>query len=397
MELTATRKDLLKLMARMQNIAERRGARPILSNVLFSTKDETTIDLKATDLYLSMEGQVEAQVTRGGRVAIHARDLLERIKMMPEGPVQIKSAHGSTIALKGANTERRYTLRTMAGEDFPTLPAPAEGLPTFSVGAGLLAKLIRRTHFAVSADETRQQLRAALLEWEGTSLRMVAIDGHRLARAEEQVKDSQGTEEDVKDNQQLEGLLIPARALNELRRLCEETATETPKEANSPSAGGLLRVIKGSSDAFFETGSGVRLSVKLVKEEFPPYTQVIPASVEKKACVHRATFIESLRAVSIAASGQTTGIKLTLEGGTMRITSGSSENGDGFDRIAVEYEGAPITMSFNAKYLLDALAALDEEEIELGLSGELDPALIQPSNRQGNDGRNVCVIMPMRV
>jgi DNA polymerase-3 subunit beta len=133
--------------------------------------------------------------------------------------------------------------------------------------------------------------------------------------------------------------------------------------------------------------------VKLVDAQFPPYAQVIPQSSDKKVRVPRAAFADALRAVSIAASERTGGVKLALVKGTMRITSESPESGDGFDEIPIDYDGPAITIGFNAKYFLDVLGALDEEEIILNLSGELDPAVVRPASER----QFLAVVMPMRI
>ena len=140
-------------------------------------------------------------------------------------------------------------------------------------------------------------------------------------------------------------------------------------------------------------GERDRFSVKLVDAQFPPYAQVIPQNSERKVRVPRAPLAEALRAVSIAASERTGGVKLTLAKGTMRISSESPESGDGFDEVPTDYSGPELTIGFNAKYFLDVLGALEEEEVVLGLSGELDPAVLRPAS----DRQFLAVVMPMRI
>ena len=119
-------------------------------------------------------------------------------------------------------------------------------------------------------------------------------------------------------------------------------------------------------------------AVRLVDAQFPPYSQVIPQQSEKLVRVPRAAFSEALRAVSVAASERTGGVKLGLTKGTMRITTESPDSGEGFDEVPIEYAGPNMTVGFNAKYFLDVLGALDEDEVELGFGGELDPAVVKP-------------------
>jgi DNA polymerase-3 subunit beta len=378
LELSVAKKDLLKLVSRVQGVAERKSTMPVLSNVLLSVEGSGGLRLSATDLYLAISGKIGAEVQKPGSVAVPAKDLFERIKMMPDGPVHIATADNAATTLKATGSARRYTLRGMPGDDFPPLPVAAEGAPALALEVSVLQELIAKTHFSISTDETRAHLNSALFEWEGDTVRMVTTDGHRLSKMEVKVPGRQASAT----------MLIPLKAIHELRRLCDEMMAEAPKEGEKPQ----LVITQSGSSAFFQAGS-TSFSVKLVDAQFPPYAQVIPQNSEKQIRVPRAAFADALRAVAIAASERTGGVKLTLQKQTMRITSESPETGDGFDEIPVEFGGAPMTVGFNAKYFLDVLASLDEEEVVLCLSGELDPAVVKP-----NSGRQfLAVVMPMRI
>src|SRR5689334_16016262 len=147
MELAVAKKDLLKLVSRMQGVAERKSTMPVLSNVLLAVDGPNALRIAATDLYLAIAGKVGADVNKGGSVAVPAKDLFERVKMMPDGPIHIASHDNATTTLKAAGTARRYTLRGMPGDDFPPLPAPAEGAPTLALEVDVLQQLIAKTHF----------------------------------------------------------------------------------------------------------------------------------------------------------------------------------------------------------------------------------------------------------
>ncbi|MCL2723444.1 MAG: DNA polymerase III subunit beta [Polyangiaceae bacterium] len=385
MELTVAKKDLLKIVARMQGVAERKSTMPVLANVFLAAEGPNVLRLAATDLYLSLLGRVNADVTKEGSVAVSAKDLFERIKMMPEGPVVISTQDNATTTLKSSGSARRYTLRGMPGDDFPPLPQPAEGSPSLALDVDVLSELIQKTHFSVSTDETRAHLNSALFEWEGDIVRMVTTDGHRLSKADVKVPDRQASAT----------MLIPLKAIQELRRICDEVLSysSATNEKKRPE----LLITQSGSSAFFH-GAGMTFSVKLVDAQFPPYSQVIPRASEKVARAPRAAFAEALKAVSVAASERTGGVKLSFSKGSMRITSESPESGDGFDEISVEYEGANMSIGFNAKYILDVLASITDEEILLGLSGELDPAVIRPSSSvPSSDRQYLAVVMPMRI
>ena len=164
MELTVAKKDLLKIVARMQGVAERKSTMPVLANVLLAVDGSNALRLAATDLYLSLLGRVTAEVSKPGSVAVSAKDLFERVKMMPDGPIVIATQDNATTTLKAAGSARRYTLRGMPGDDFPPLPQPAEGSPTLALDVEVLSELIQKTHFSISTDETRAHLNSALFE-----------------------------------------------------------------------------------------------------------------------------------------------------------------------------------------------------------------------------------------
>ena len=365
LELSVAKKDLLKLVSRVQGVAERKSTMPVLSNVLLTADSSGTLRLSATDLYLAISGKIAAEVQKAGSVAVPAKDLFERVKMMPDGPVTIASGDNAATTLKASGSARRYTLRGMPGDDFPPLPAAAEGAPSLALDVAVLQELISKTHFSISTDETRAHLNSALFEWDGDVVRMVTTDGHRLSKMEVKVPGRQASAT----------MLIPLKAIHELRRLADDMMGEAGKDQDKPQ----MQITQSGSSAFFQAGT-TSFSVKLVDAQFPPYAQVIPQNSEKQIRVPRSAFADALKAVAVAASERTGGVKLSLAKHAMRITSESPETGDGFDEIAVEYGAAPMTVGFNAKYFLDVLAALDEDEVVLCLSGELDPDVVKPNS-----------------
>lgn len=381
MELTVAKKDLLKLVTRMQGVAERKSTMPVLSNVLLTVDGPSALRVAATDLYLALIGRVAVDVSKGGSVAVPAKDLAERIRMMPEGPIHLAVQENASTIIKAVGSARRYTLRGMPGDDFPPLPAPAEGSPSLALDVDVLQELVAKTHFSISTDETRAHLNSALFEWDGDVVRMVTTDGHRLSKMEVKVSGRQASAT----------MLIPFKAIQELRRLCEDMAGEV-KDGGKDGAKPQLQITQSGSNAFFQ-GGGMTFAVRLVDAQFPPYSQVIPQQSEKVVKVPRAVLADALRAVSVAASERTGGVKLGLTKGTMRISTESPESGEGFDEVAIDYEGPAMTIGFNAKYFLDILGALDEDEVQLGFGGELDPAVVRPVGPR----QFLAVVMPMRI
>ena len=297
---------------------------------------------------------------------------------MPEGPVKIAVGTSSATTIQSVGTKRRYTLHGLTGSDFPSLPQPEETAPRFELSVATLSTLFARTHFSISSDETRPYLNSAMFECTDGLVRMVTTDGHRLSKMEVTVEGL--TAETT--------MLIPHKAVQELRKLLDEVQDNRDEC--------MVKIAQTGPNAFFEINS-VQFSVKLIDAQFPPYDAVIPAASNRAVRTPRRQLSDALRAVSLAASNRTGGVKLAVSENALRITSESPESGNGFDEVAVEYDGPEMSVGFNARYLLDVLSAMDaEDEVTLGLSGELDPAVLRPAPSDSNDDY-IAVVMPMRI
>ena len=185
-----------------------------------------------------------------------------------------------------------------------------------------------------------------------------------------------------------------AQGVQELRRLCDDVLAEAGKDGE----GGAEAELQSSPERLQRVlpVGGTTFSVKLVDAQFPPYAQVIPEATERAVRVPRLPFSDALRAVSLAASDRTGGVKLTIENGKLRFESESPESGEGFDEVPIEYDGPTLTVGFNARYFLDVLGAMTEDEVIIGISGELDPAVIKPATESTKQSY-LAVVMPMRI
>jgi DNA polymerase III subunit beta len=375
MELVAPKKNLLRLLQRCQGVADKKSTMPVLANVLLSAQGNL-LQVAATDLYISVSGSIEAEVKRAGAVAVPARDVFERVKHMPDGPIHVSVGNGAATTIKAVGSARRYTLHGLPGNDFPPLPAPSEDGLHIALPVSALSQLIRRTRFSISTDETRAHLNSALLECQSGLVRMVTTDGHRLSKMEIPIGGLDATA----------NMLVPLKAVSELEKLLDEV-TENRDTT-------LVHVSQSGPSAFFKL-SGVTFSVKLIDAQFPPYEAVIPQVTDRAVRTPRQQLTEALRAVSLAASERTGGVKLAVTKNTLRISSESPESGAGFDEVPVDYAGPELSVGFNARYLLDVLSVIDEDEVTLGLSGELDPAVLRPTSKGSDD--YIAVVMPMRI
>jgi DNA polymerase III subunit beta len=377
MHVNVSKKDLLRVLGRCQGVADKKSTMPVLGNVLVRAHDGI-LELMATDLVVGITATLPVDVKKPGSIAAGAKDLFDRVRMMPEGLISLEVGEGSNLNIKSLTGARRYTLFGLPGDEFPRLTAP-EGKNSVDVDIQAMSRLIQTTYFSISSDETRVHLSSALFELEDNRLRMVTTDGHRLSKMEIRAPELSGKA----------SMLIPLKGILELRRLCDETMNEANSE------GTKIKVLQSGPNVFFELGA-YRFSVKLVEAQFPPYQQVIPAQSSLALRAPRAPLADALKAVALAASDRTGGVKLTLADGTLRVESESPEAGAGFDEVAVEYTGSPLTIGLNARYLLDVLNAIVDDEVILGITGELDPAVVRPAgSRESQD--YLAVVMPMRI
>lgn len=378
MELTISKKEFVRSLARTHSVADRKSSMPILSNILLSAEDSKTLRFAATDLYLAVTSTTPASIQKGGTIALSARTLFDIAKSLPEGDVSLKVIDNHAAEIRAGRV--RFKIPGMPGTDFPPLPSP--GNTEFAeLAAEDLGRLIALTQYSMSSDETRPHLSGALLEGDGKTLRMVTTDGHRLSKAEFKQQDGSAMLNFE--------MLVPAKGVGELRRLIDEAKASQPKGEDKPA---MLYVAKAGGSAFFRH-EDVLLSVKLADESFPPYGKVIPKQQTRRVVMSRSPLLDSLKRISLVANDKSGAVRFDVKPGVLRITSENPDVGEGSEELDVDFAGEPVEIGFNVRYLLDALGALNEDEVALELGGQLDPGVIKPVGPTDFIG----VIMPMRI
>jgi DNA polymerase-3 subunit beta len=347
---------------------------PILANVLLEAKsegDRQTLQFSATDLEVGIRSLLSVEVEKPGSLTVAAKKFFEIVRELPEEKVLIEATSNSYLDIRCGRSH--FTLAGTAAEEYPTLPefSPEQ---TVSLPAEMLSGMIERTMYAASADETRYNLNGVYFEVREAEakLRMVATDGHRLAMVDRDVPEGV---EGLKG-----GVIIPRKGLSELKRLLDEedtTEVELAFEGNS----GFAR--KGD----------VVLVMRLIEGEFPNYQQVIPKKPGIQLVLDTEKLAKALRRVVLLSSERSKAVKLEIADGEAVVTSNNPDLGDARDELDVDYAGETLSIGFNAKYVLEALAALHAKEIRLGLQGDLSPATLVPTN----DEEALAVVMPMRI
>jgi len=376
MELKIGVQELARALARSQGIVEKKSTMPILSHVLLEATKTEGLHVSATDLDISVSSDHACEVLKEGKVAIPAKQLYEIVKALPEKDAVLKRASNNYLELKSGAAEFRIV--GLPADDFPALPR-FDKIQLVSVDPKWLLEMIDLTSFAVSSDETRYNLNGVFFEPSVGSLRTVATDGHRLSLAERSLEG---------DFQVKKGVILPRKGLGEMKKLLLEAAEGETRLGFAENSAVLQR-------------PRVRLVMRLIDGVFPDYRQVIPRAGEKKFTVGRERLLETLRRVSLLSTDKAHAVKLELEPGTLRVLSHNPDLGEAKEEVPVQYQGEPLKIGFNARYVMDvliALAALEPvaaQDVLLELADDLSPGVMKPGGESATTF--TAVVMPMRI
>ena len=372
MKVTLERTALLKSLGHVHRVVERRNTIPILSNVLIEAQGASLM-LKATDLDLEIVEASPADVTMAGATTVPAHTLYDIVRKLPDGAQVSLEGGGDATQLIVRSGRSRFTLQTLPPSDFPDLAA-GEFPHRFELKASDLRRLIEKTQFAISTEETRYYLNGIYLhtlEVEGeTRIRAVATDGHRLARVELLAPEGSAG---------MPGVILPRKAVGEIQKLMED-------------ADAIVSVELSTAKVRFSVGAVV-LTSKLIDGTFPDYGRVIPAGNDKSLIVERADFTAAVDRVSTISSERGRAVKLSLTDGRLVLTVTNPDSGTATEEIEVDYDSGPLDIGFNSRYLLDIAAQLDGDTALLKFADPGSPTLVQ--DREGSSA--LYVLMPMRV
>jgi len=379
MELKIATSELSKALGRSQGIVEKKSTMPILSHVLLEAKkDQIIVSATDLDLAVSSEHREGCEILKEGALAVSARHLYEIVRALPEQQVTLKKAHNNYLELRSGPSEFRIV--GLPAEDFPALPR-FDKVPFGDVDPQLLLDMVERTFFAVSTDETRYNLNGVFFEPSAELLRLVATDGHRLALVERQVGAAFGLKR---------GVILPKKGLQELRKLLQEIVEHHLVEGQSPET--KLGFVENS--AIFRR-PGVTFSMRLIEGLFPDYRQVIPKAGDKTLKLGRERFQETLRRVSLLSTDKAHAVKLELTKGSLKVTSQNPDLGDAKEEVPVDYDGEPLKIGFNARYVLDVLSVLKSKDVSFELADDLSPGVLRGAEEV--DQGFTAVVMPMRI
>ena len=374
MKVTLERNHLLRSLSHVHRVVERRNTYPILANVLLKAADGS-LDLRATDLDIEVTESLPAMVGQAGTTSVPAHTLYEIVRKLADGAeVRLENQGGDQLLVTSGRS--RFHLACLSPDSFPDLKS-GSFTHTFQIAASLLRELIERTQFAISNEETRYYLNGIYLHTLDVNgvptLRAVATDGHRMARAEA------AAPEGAKG---MPGIIVPKKTVSEVQKLLDGADAEA--EVTVEISDTKIRVTLGS----------VVLLSKLIEGTFPDYDRVTPKNNDKQMNVDKASFATAVDRVSTIASDRGgKAVKLSMKEGQLELSVTNPDHGTASEELAVEFEPESFEIGFNARYLLDIIGQIRSENAVFLFNDAGSPTLV----REDGDAKALYVLMPMRV
>ncbi|HVF17328.1 MAG TPA: DNA polymerase III subunit beta, partial [Steroidobacteraceae bacterium] len=348
MKFSADREAILSPLQAVIGVVERRQTMPILANVLVTGRDDQ-LSLTATDLEVELVARTKVTLQQAGEITLPGRKLLDIVRALPEKAVVTVSIEGERATVRSGKS--RFTLTTLPASDFPTVE-DIRAQQTLRIEQQMLKRLLDKTHFSMAQQDVRYYLNGMLLEIAGNVLRTVATDGHRLAYCETTLDEAASTAQQV---------IVPRKGVLELQRLL--------------GGEGPVEVAVGSNHVRAQIGD-IRFTSKLIDGRFPEYGRVIPADPPKQIKADRDMLRAALQRAAILSNEKYRGIRLALKANVLLLQSHNPEQEEAEEELEIAYSGDEVEIGFNVNYLLDALAAVDGGEVQIGLTDANNSCLL---------------------
>ena len=369
MRFTVQQQDIWKGMQAALSIIPSKSTLPILSNAAFENVGNS-LSISATDLDVSLITHIPVQTSEEGSITLPGKKLAEVIRELPNVPLEFFLERQQITISSPCGV---YKILGLQKDEFPDIPKTIEGTEV-KIDGTHLQRMIEKTIFAVSTDETRPALNGVLWQMKKDEMRMVATDGHRLAKIVNSKLKMPGIEKEI---------IIPARALSCLNRFHAEMER-------------LKSVTLGENHILFDLDT-TRIFSRLIAETYPNYERVIPKDNEKKLTVNRDELSSSVRRVSILSNAITHQVRFSLEKDGIRLSALDQDiGGEAKEEISAEFTDEPMDIGYNALYLLEILSQIESDEVIFELSTPTTAGLVYPT-AQKDDEDYLCLIMPLRL
>ncbi|MEW6584936.1 MAG: DNA polymerase III subunit beta [Nitrospirota bacterium] len=377
MKLQVSKNEMQEKIGHIQNIVEKKNTMPILSHFLLNAGKKKSY-LMATDIETAIKEPLEIAVEKDGSLCIPARKLFEIVRET-EGNMTLEtideSSSGGWLRIKAGASE--FKLACLPPTDFPAWPALGD-VEELTIEASSLLEMIEKTLYAAGESDTRYTLNGLLFHARADDGKMtiVGTDGHRLAII---TKEMEGG---VKEEKRI---IVPRKGVSELRRFL-------PPESGGEGESKKVKIAIGEKHLLFSVDN-IEFLTRLIEGSYPNYENVIPQGNEKKVIIERDSFSKVLRRVSVMSRERASAVRFDLESDKLTVSSSSPDLGEAREEVVIDYKDEKLSLGFNARYLLDVLAAMTSEKIVLEMQDPLSPVLV----REGGNDNYKCVIMPMRI
>ena len=368
MRFTISREKLQEGLSAVAATVPAKTTLPVLANILIETTDKG-IRLSGTDLDIAVSMEVSADIDAQGAITIPAKKLAEIARELPPSPVKIAAVGDQRVTLDCGRSH--FKILGLPKDEFPSFPA-VKFKDSWRVRAGDLRKLIDHTAFAVSTEESRPILNGVLWELRSELMRMVATNGHRLAKMEVQIAAAGAPSSD---------LIVPPKALEQIRRLFPEDEE--------------LEIARGDNHLGFRSPF-TAVYTRLIEGPYPNYQQVIPKDNDKYAIADKVALIGALKRMSVIASDQTHRIRLSFNQALLRFSVQTPDLGEATDELSVRYNGDPLDIGFNANYLLEILRYIPTDEVKITMKAPERAATLEPEG-WSDAATYLTLVMPLRL
>ena len=363
----AKRDEILGPLSAVSGIIERRHTLPILSNVLIDSAADT-LSFLATDIEIQITARSALRGSGEARsLTVGARKLLDILRALPDGAEVNLQPQDKRLVVKAGTS--RFTLQTLPAEDFPRLAKPSGDTAKFALSQKALRRLLGLVQYAMAQQDIRYYLNGLLMVVEGSQLKLVATDGHRLAYVSLEIGGKLARQE----------VIVPRKTVLELAKLLGEVDDE-------------VKIELAATQASFSFGS-IELVSKLIDGKFPDYTRVIPTGHKNKLTAQREPLRQALLRAAILSNEKFRGVRWVLSEGSLKLVSSNAEQEEANEEVAVKYSGDALDIGFNVNYLLDVLNNVGGAEIECAFGDSASSALIS----YGSEKDFKYVVMPMRI
>ncbi len=366
MKFSTQREVLLTPLLHVSGVVEKRQTLPVLANLLV-TADESGVSFTGTDLEVELVSRIEIPVDVPGETTIPARKFVDICKALPDGSLIKIETDGPKITISSGKS--RFSLTGLASNDFPALEEK-EVVERISLQEIELRKAITDASFAMAQQDVRYYLNGMLLEIDGTRLRTVATDGHRMASSDIEI--------DVNVNAECQ-IIIPRKGILELSRLLEDEESEVSLEV------GRNHVRLKKENTVFTS--------KLIDGRFPDYEAVVPIGADNFLVMNRAEIKEALQRTAILSNEKYRGVRVELDNNMLKLSAHNPEQEEAIEEIEVDYSSAKLSMGYNVTYLLDALNAIKGDEALFCFKDETSSCVI----REVESDATRHVVMPLRL